>query len=342
MTLPPSILNAWTSRRRPITWGAAGVFAAAAAVLLLAEWSLPVGVACGVLAVLTAPVVVWQSLRWDRHFSITWMILLASAAGWGTARELMGFVTQKSPVPWPAQVVAVEDGHRMISLPKEFGNFKIARNKDGNGVDHGEAEIDFITDKYGRDTLITLGIATDYDNSGGRFENRSSNWYVWRRYEDNRPQHKQQWHLAVYYYTGGLDLVPHIPDICLEAGGNKVLASDTVPLLVPGAQSFGWKPQLAFFRTLYQQVEGGRQFVEYYIFSLNGESESSSLNVRLKLPNPFKRYSYFAKIQFGPQNSVRDLAESDREAAEFMQAALPEILKLLPTRQDVDKLQSRK
>ncbi len=341
MAIPAPIWQLWSTHRRRITWGAMGAFAAATGLMLMVDWSSSVALACGAVMLLTAPLVVWRSLRWDRHFSITWMILLVMAGGWGAARELMGFVTQKQPVPWPTPVKVLDEDHRMVSLPKDLGVFKLAHNKDANGIER-EAEIDFTTDKYGRDTLITLGIATDYDKSGGRFENRSSNWYVWRQYEDTRAQHKRRWHLAVYYYTGGLDLVPHIPDICLEAGGNKVVAADSVQLLVPATQKFGWKPLQTFSRTQYQRAKDGKQFVEYYIFSLNGDSENSSYNVRWKLTNPFKRYTYFAKIQFGPQEPLRDLAESDKEAAEFMQAAMPEILKLLPTSRDVDMLQERK
>ncbi len=337
MTTAP-LVQYWQGHRRELLRGFLGAFAVSAALLLVGSWPRWFAALCGAVMVVSAPLVIWQSLRWDKQFTVAWILLLVTAIGWSAAQDLLGFVTQKSPVPWPAPVAFVtEDDHRMTSLPAEMGNYRLAKDSKGELLD-----LDWGKSKSGRSTLDSLGMATDWDRSGGRRESRCCNWYVTRVYEDTRSQRKLAWNLAIYYYTGGLDLVPHIPENCLEAGGNKVVSSDRVKLVVPAVKRFGWNEVLTLSRTQYRSAKDGRQFVEYYLFSLNGQPEHSNLDVRWNLMNPFTRHTYFAKIQFGARLPMTTVQESDRQAEEFLQATLPEILRFLPSQQDVDKLNKGK
>lgn len=274
----------------------------------------------------------------DRHFLITVGILTLTAVGWGAAVRWLGIVTQKKPVPWPEGVVLDED-HRLLSLPERLGPFERARDGEltrDNKTD-GKPDGEIV---YTQTDMDSLGVGTDFDRT--RFKDRRSNWYVSRVYVDRRPNAvPRYWRLDLTYYTGGLDLVPHVPDICLWAGGMSVLGSDGVAFTVPGC-SGDWGRAVRFRRTRYED-KAGRMFVEYYGFSLNGVPQDTREKVRGKLLNPFMRYSYFAKIQFSPLwMSVENLEETDRKAEEFLRHALPEILKVLPSARAVKALENSK
>ena len=185
-----------------------------------------------------------------------------------------------------------------------------------------------------------LKIGTSLDR--GRVGQRQSNWYFSRLYVDKRDDRPPRlWQLDVTYYTGGLDKVPHIPEICLVAGGATLVDSSEARFEVPGAPS-PWDKPLDFRRVQYERMDersgAMRQAVQYYIFSLNGEPESNRLKIRRKLTYPSVKHCYFAKIQFAPSWAVTDTDETDRAAQEFIASSLPIVLQVLPSGRDIKRL----
>lgn len=76
---------------------------------------------------------------------------------------------------------------------------------------------------------------------------------------------------------------------------------------------------------------------------MNGEPTAHWWIIRYGLVKPWVRYCYFAKIQLAPykpdpHKPDLSIEESDRICRDFARAALPEVLKLLPTAADVEKL----
>jgi len=273
----------------------------------------------------------------DRHFLVAAAVLAVTAIGWGAAVEILGIVMQKQAVPWP-DGVQVDSHHRLLSLAKTFGPDgryeRVEGDGDKDGKPDGEIELE-------QDVLETLGVGSKYDRT--RYGSRRSNWYVSRVYRDTQGQGQHKlWHLDVTYYTGGLDKVPHVPERCLVAGGASVLGTDTVKFTVSSDRLL-WSGAIPFRRTRYAtRGEFGPVYrLQYYVFSYNGRVVSDWKKVRGKLLNPFQRYSYFAKIQFGPRESVSDFAATDRAAETFIQHALPEVLKLLPAPEDVERLSEK-
>ena len=275
----------------------------------------------------------------NRHFLIASFLLLITALGWGTAKEVIGIVLRKSPVPWPANVVVDED-FRLRSLPERLGPYALAA--DGTTNNGQEGEPDGVPDgdrTLPEDVLELLHIGTGVDQD--RLGQRSSNWYASRVFVDTRPGRQfTHWELDVTYYTGGLDKVPHVPERCLLAAGAALVDSARVPFSVPAAQS-PWDRALNFNRTLYEKR--GRsgsveQHAQYYIFSLNGRPEPMWEKVRLELTSPFGSYCYFAKVQFAPWRQVTDVDKADEAAADFIQYVLPSVLQALPMPQDIQAL----
>ena len=280
-----------------------------------------------------------------RHFIISVAILLSIFVA---INLLKGVV--KQPVPWPEDML-VDGDFRLLNFSGRFGPYvKVTadggyyRTAAGEPILDGKQDGELI---FERDILRTLGIGTSYDKK--RYDNRSSNWYVARIYEDSRVTDPNSpyrfWRMEIYYYTGLKDKVPHVPLRCLEAGGAKVLSHEKVPFTFPtGGEP--WNGQIGFQRAHWQRVNpdgSSRQGVEYYVFSLNGQPARKWEYVRFKMALPGPRYNYFAKIQFAPAgySSFTDLAEADRAAAEFIKYALRAALETLPDAADVERINEK-
>ncbi len=275
------------------------------------------------------------------HFGIAAGVLILAAAGWTLAVDALRIATIKSAVPWPASV-EVNDEFRLTSFPERVGPYAyvsedgVMRGGQKDGVPDGHI-------KMSHDTMEQLDIGTFSDKK--LLPDRQSNWLFAAHYQDTRlpPQHPLRfWRIEVYYYTGGVDLVPHVPEICLEAGGLIPVGTTDMPISVPGTYDPWDDGELTFRRVLFRREMYGRSepVVTYYLFSLNGRPESQRSVVRLKLASPFVRHAYFAKIQFSPVRvySAIDPRAADPAAREFVRAMLPPVLEALPRAETIEKL----
>jgi hypothetical protein len=193
------------------------------------------------------------------------------------------------------------------------------------------------------EVLESLAIGTPLDFSA--VSDRKSTWYVSRTYIDRRKsigQRYRLWQLDVTYYTGTMDKAPHFPERCLDAGGMILGTMGNVEFEVPGSPSpWGDKPVSCRFVEFYNPRGNAQNLhMQYYVYSLNGNPESSWKAVRLKMASVFGKYAYFAKIQFNPLNGIRDSAESKQATAEFVKYMLPEVLKVLPMPDEIERLES--
>ncbi len=272
------------------------------------------------------------------HFAIAAGILLGTAIGWPYALALLKFVTQKEAVAWPAHVMVNPDTFRWESFPEIFdGRFELVPDgefgSEPDGIPDGEI---LITE----DVMESLGIGTSYDRT--RVDARKSNWFITRLYRDNTKPYghpMRYWRIDIYYYTGGLDTVPHIPERCFQAAGAVSLGSETIKLHTPKAKGL-WGEPVEWMRARFElPTRDGmsvRQVSEYYVFSLNGKPEPQWTNVRAGLTDPRVRYCYFSKIQFGPHGvNVTDVAKFDKAAEEFISYLMPAITAAFPTPEDV-------
>ncbi|MBS3735161.1 MAG: hypothetical protein KGY99_09590 [Phycisphaerae bacterium] len=273
----------------------------------------------------------------DRHFVFTVIVLVVCAGGWNVAHSTLKWTFRKEPIPWP-EGARVNEEFRWANLATvlrdadgEIRYRMITEDADDDGRADGEMHL--------RDNeLELLGIGHALDRR--RRPKRRSNWYVIRHYRDVKTG--QHWRLGVYYYTGMLDTVPHVPERCNIAGGMTRIGrlSRSVKLNVPpaaldaDAPGLKWSGPIPFQRSVFE-ADSGHRTAEYYTFSLNGHCEPRWEVIRLRLSAPWMKYCYFAKIQFSPRHSVRDLEALDRQAEAFMACALPAVFKGLPTPDDI-------
>jgi len=285
---------------------------------------------------------VWTWCKANPHFVVACVLFGVTAVGWTLAVELLEWATHKEPVPWPEGVLVDDTTFRNISLPTTIGPFKrveedgiFYRKEDGSPKLDGEPDGEHILDD---EILEPLGVGSYLDKQ--RVKKRCSNWYVSRVYEDTRKDCAYRyWRLGVYYYTGGQDLVPHVGEACLVAGGATILHPSNITFDIPAARN-PWDKSLTFRRTPSERKS--RKYVQYHVFSLNGKPESNRLTVRGKLAVPWIRHSYFAKVEFAPNSEIKDNAKADAAAEEFIRHILPVVLKSLPTSEDIKQLDETK
>ncbi len=293
------------------------------------------------------------------NFGSAAAILLLTAAGWSFVGDAMELVTMKSPVPWAA-FVEVNDKFVMTTMEDSFGPFEFV-SADGeidfdnekrefrkDGRPDGEADSDIQ-----EDVMDSLGIGTSTDE--GNLPLRCSNWLTVRIYRDSRKPEGhplRYWRLEVYYYTGGTDLAPHVPEICMQASGAEWDGTTPMPVSVEYSDDAWGKNPLKIQRALFHSVNSQDQvedFVQYYIFSLNGLPATDRTEVRLALGSLFVKHAYFAKIQFAPVTPVVKTSrgfirmmptpnQADDAATEFVEYFMPYVLKMLPMPSDVARL----
>jgi hypothetical protein len=238
---------------------------------------------------------------------------------------------EKRPVPWPAGVTIDEKTFRNVSFAKEIGPFAMVA-EDGILSEERDGQPD--GDRILPDDLLEpLKIGTSLDEI--RYRANQSNWYMVRYYFDRRKDSPVPlWGVELYYYTGLLDAVPHVPEICGEAGGGNVSSGRTLDWSFPG-QSEPWAefPIRAVTVDRPGMTGGSTQF--YYFFSVNGEPFANRNDVRLQLSNPLVKYSYYAKVQFYPLGRITPSEELDTAAREFLTKFLSEILSQLPEEEKI-------
>ena len=258
------------------------------------------------------------------HFATAAVVLLALTVGWNAMMGGLGYIIRKEPVPWPAGVTVDVKTFQNTSLPEKIGPYELVEE-----LEHKP------------DVLETLKIGTPLD--ARRIKVRQSNWYLFRKYADTREdEHSpyRNWMLDVVFYTGGETTVPHVPDICIVAGGAKSTGSEYIPMECPGSPE-PWNEEFKFKGLYYERADAAGQYeqVQYYLFDVNGRPEVSREKVRLALTNLRRRHVFYAKAQFYMPYPVTDRQQANAKAKEFMEYCLPAILKELPSQADVDRLQ---
>jgi hypothetical protein len=272
-----------------------------------------------------------QQILHDRHFLVVAAILLLCAAGWPILADQIGLFLEKHPVPHPPYTQLRED-FRLQSFRKLLGPFEMVAGSD-QAIDKA--------------TLEELKMGTPLDKM--RRQSGTSNWYLVRQYQrvgaDPRRDPYARWYVQIFFYNGGTDTVPHVPERCRTEAGFQGMVSDRTHLKLGRKAPPAWTDGqgVPVQRVLYEQKLPDHwqvlQRVEYYTFAFNGVPTADWKQVRWNMRSPFISHAYFVKIQFGPSGagSIEDPAEADRQAEAFMRYVLPEILKNLPTAQDVQK-----
>jgi exosortase/archaeosortase family protein len=133
-------------------------------------------------------------------------------------------------------------------------------------------------------------------------------------------------HASVTYYTGQVDSVSHVPEVCYVAGGISSAAhSEQARWIVAGRPL---DVRLVRVDSDPSRGSSGARYVAY-CFRVNGRDESENWKVRRSLMNVFERQAYYAKIEV--MTPVADPKQAERVLNDFLSSAMPEIEKCLPS-----------
>lgn len=134
--------------------------------------------------------------------------------------------------------------------------------------------------------------------------------------------------VAVTYYTGMVDTVAHVPDRCYVASGYEPRPGENQfakwPIKGPSAEPI----EVRYIN--FDDQAGGTNVTRSvaYFFHVNGHYESSPIGVRTSLANLLQKHGYYAKVE--TMTLVRNTEESAAVMTDFLSYALPEIEKMLP------------
>ena len=266
-------------------------------------------------------------------FLVALALLGVAAVGLNAATRAMELHFKKQAVD--LSVPRLDDGKQ--GIPSRLGNWVQATIDEP--LDHGLQEVlgtkEFVFRTYVDSRAVPQSdIDWFADKSSSEREARIG------QIQAKRPDAVVK--LAVTYYTGLVDTVPHIPEKCYVADG-FVPAFDPVTR----EEAFGVRadgsPRNVKYRFLHFQDATNEGRVDRdvaYLFHVNGRYESSNIGVRRELQDLRQRYGYFAKVelmttaQSRAQSSeeVKTAAVAKSQAAfnDLLSALLPELERCLP------------
>jgi exosortase len=244
-------------------------------------------------------------------YAVVVTILALSAGAFTATAHALQLHFQKLPVPLPAP---------LTDLPMDLGPWHAVAPDRPLPAD---VQATLGTDQYvfreylderveGRATIDALKNRPDRDAAIGAIASARPNACA---------------HLAVTYFTGRVDTVSHVPELCYVAGGE---ASSTESASVQW--NVAGRPlavRLVRIDPL-SRTAGVARYVAY-CYRVNGHAESEPWRVRSRLANLFERDAWYAKIEV--MAPVADANEAARVLADFLSAALPEIERRLPSSQ---------
>jgi hypothetical protein len=149
--------------------------------------------------------------------------------------------------------------------------------------------------------------------------------------------------LAITYYTGLVDTVPHVPEKCYVADGFEPSTAPETRTETVGVRADGTPRTVSYRHINFQDTTGTGVRADRdvaYLFHVNGHYESSNIGVRKELQNLFQTYGYFAKVELmttgrthtGSTDEERTAARARSIAAfnSVFAAVLPEVERCLP------------
>jgi hypothetical protein len=147
------------------------------------------------------------------------------------------------------------------------------------------------------------------------------------RQPDDSPLHRVS--LSVTYYTGGTNLVPHTPDVCMEGAGytKKDAGYDTLTVESLGPDDMEVPIRWLIFEK--SEVFRRAEPKVAYTFHCNGAFTASRTGVRQRTTKLTDRYAYFSKVEVsfsgaGGETPTREQAV--QATRDFFEYLLPVLL----------------
>ena len=131
-------------------------------------------------------------------------------------------------------------------------------------------------------------------------------------------------HLFVTYYTGGSNLVPHVPDVCYLGSGYRPKQQHEnrqVTLNPPGGSAVLPVRLCTFVKTA---VFNRDELSVVYTFFANGGFFNTRTGVRLAINDPTDTYAFFSKVEVSFPRATRE--QSLEGAARVFERVVPVLM----------------
>jgi len=132
--------------------------------------------------------------------------------------------------------------------------------------------------------------------------------------------------LFVTYYSGGRDLVPHVPDECMLGAGYQAFGThENKDVILPALmETYPDVPVrvCTFVRT---SIHNRSKLTVVYTFACNGTFSATRNGVRLLTGDPRNRHAYFSKVEVSFPGATRE--QSVAGAKKLFDTVLPVLLR---------------
>jgi hypothetical protein len=132
--------------------------------------------------------------------------------------------------------------------------------------------------------------------------------------------------LSVTYYTGGTNLVPHTPDVCMTGAGYTQKDAGYETLTVDSLAAGKTEVPVRWVTFVKSAVFNRAEPTVVYTFHCNGAFTASRTGVRQRTTNPIDRYAYFSKVEVsftGAQGETPGRKETLEAARSLFEYLLP-------------------
>jgi hypothetical protein len=227
------------------------------------------------------------------------VVLGVAAVGLNAATEAMRLHFRKLPVP--LAVPRLDDAR--LGIPARLGPW-VQVSKD-EPLDHDVQEVLGTKEFVFRDYVDTRRVSAD---DVAWFADKPTADRARKLAEIQAREPAAVVRLAVTYYTGLVDTVPHVPERCYVADGFEPAVAPETRAAALGTTRAGGPRQVEYRYLHFQDTTGaGRVDREVaYLFHVNGVYESSHVGVRSRLANLLQRHAYFAKVEVMTTTRARD------------------------------------
>lgn len=247
------------------------------------------------------------------------VVLGIAAVGLNAATEMLQLQFKKLPIPLRHEL---DDPTKGIS--QNLGPWKMVSLDVPVGEDLQAA---LGTDKYVFRDYVDTRLVTPAELASFDDKPAAHRTYMVRELQKAKPDAVVN--VAVTYYTGMADTIPHVPEVCYVADGFRPENPTTTewPVASPLLGTGGKLPVRYIDFDDQSSTRRVKRNVAYF-FQTQGVYECVPLKARFHMQNLSQRQTYFAKVELMTQ--LPDRSRSEPVMTDFLNSALPEIERCLP------------
>jgi hypothetical protein len=259
-----------------------------------------------------------EPLRWGSHFIAAVVVMGIAAVGLNAATQMLQLHFKKVPVPLAYELDDPRHGLATKIGPWQMMSLDTPITEDlRNALGTGEYVF--------RDYVDTRKVTAEEIE---RFKDKSAmeRLFLLRQLQQLKPD--AVLNIAVTYYTGMADTIPHVPEVCYVADGYRPVDPSNLQWAVPSPLLGDAKLPVRFVD--FKDQSGKRQLTRNvaYFFQTQGAYESDPMRARFRMQNLAQRQTYFAKVEL--MSLLPERERSIEVMKDFLAVALPEIERCLP------------